>query len=90
MLAVHKKKVEDFAEFMAQRTARFLVLIGPPGSGKNAMIGAYATQHQKRLVRHVDSRPLACTEFLGRYSSASVDEVEQLSNFIKRNAENTR
>ena len=39
-LAVNKKKVKEFIE-IAEEQGGFLVLFGPPGSCKNALVSTY-------------------------------------------------
>ena len=49
-LALTKKKIEEFIE-LAENPG-VLVLTGAPGSGKNALLTAYASEKGFKLVRH--------------------------------------
>lgn len=52
-LVINKKKVGEFLEIAEENGGGgFLVLHGPPGSCKNAMIKAYCSQRGTKLINH--------------------------------------
>lgn len=50
-LAMNKKKVQEFVE-IAEREHGILILHGPTGCGKTAMIKAFCTGSEKKLEKH--------------------------------------
>lgn len=49
---MHKKKKDEFIEFMKSKKRKIIILQGPPGCGKNAMINAYAKENGFDVVRY--------------------------------------
>lgn len=57
-LLINKKKIGEFSKFMNSKNRRILVLMGPPGCGKNAMLNAYAKDNNMDLHRFTYKRSL--------------------------------
>ena len=62
-LAINKKKAEEFAQIA--ESPGILVLNGAPGSGKNALLHAYASQRGYKLIRYRDTNTLHDDELYG-------------------------
>ena len=55
-MAVNKQKIDEFRRLTEM--ARILILQGPPGCGKNAMIKAHCKERGIKLERFVDTNHL--------------------------------
>jgi len=56
-LVINKKKVQEFTDIVEENGGGgILVLHGPPGSCKNALINAYCSQKSVHLVRFKDTK----------------------------------
>ena len=51
---IHKKKKDEFVNFMNDKVMKIAIIRGPPGCGKNAMIKAYCTENNIDLVKYSD------------------------------------
>ncbi len=56
-LVINKKKVQEFIDIVEENGGGgILVLHGPPGSCKNALINAFCSQKSVKLVRFTDTK----------------------------------
>ena len=86
-LAINKKKVEEFAQIA--ESPGILILNGAPGSGKNALLNAYASQKGYKVIRYRETNTLHDDEMYGGrkevYGGRAYypKEVENLLAFIR-------
>ena len=89
-LVINKKKVSEFCEIA--ELGGFLVLLGAPGSCKNALINAYCLQNDVKLLKHSDVKTQHLEELYGQRqtiggfmrSAQYPDDLENLTAFIQK------
>ena len=85
---MNKKKVEEFQDIA--ESPGILILNGAPGSGKNALLNAYASEKGYKLVRYRDTNTLHDDEMYGArkevYGGRAYypKEAENLLAFIRK------
>ena len=87
-LAIQKKKLEEFLELADNPGV--LVLTGPPGSGKNALLNAYASEKALKLVKYQETNTLYDEDVYGRRKEVMggrayyPKDVEDLISFVRK------
>ena len=72
-LAINKKKVAEFLEMtQGGQAASILLLHGPPGSCKNAMIQALSSQFNHKVVKFSDVKTLHLDDIQGERKQIGV------------------
>jgi len=88
-MVVQDKKVQEFSALMANEKVKVLLLVGPPGSGKNSLLELYCKRHQVELLRYKDeqdSRFVHETLEIARDNQAYPADLENIIHFLRLNA----
>lgn len=92
-IVVNKKKVKEFIEVVEENGGGgILILHGPPGSCKNALINAYSASRGVQLVRFHDTKTQHLDDLYGKTraiegvqkSAQYPDDLENLIAFIRK------
>lgn len=86
-LVINKKKIWEFEDFMNAKERKILILQGPSGWGKNALIDTYCNDNRFEIVRFKNTRMLSLNDFVGEENmqTKTSDDFETLLNFINEN-----
>ena len=89
-LAINKQKVREFTKLV--ENPGIMILTGPPGSCKNALINAYVSQFGHKLSSYVDTNTLHVEDLYGAKEMVLggrtyyPKDLENLIGFIRKHS----
>ena len=89
-LAINKQKIREFLN-LAQSPG-LLILTGPPGCGKNALINAYVTEKGHKLYKYTETNTQHMDELYGEKELVLggkkfyPSDLENLITFIRKHS----